>query len=995
MTAIKNPQARESGAKANVDGYPQNTPLKPACQDYCQVANAFFNPGEVCELRALGLTGKGPWEGWAKGTVSGYFDDPAKFAAAAKKLNDLGKATGIYFTLNPVNPALLARANNRLVAAPKAATADEQVVCHRWLLVDTDPERPSGISATDAELKKAITCRNEIADFLSASGFPEPMKAHSGNGGHLLYRLQDLPNTDSIKELKREVLQALSHKFGGNGVDIDKTVFNASRIVKLYGTWARKGDNTSNRPHRRSYLETIPDPIVPVTLEQLQWLARQVPEEHPHGHVSNGRKLNVEAYLVHYGVEISKIKSESGRTIYGLRHCVFDQSHTSNEASVIQMSDGKLLYQCFHNSCQGRTWAEARQRVSGDDSLAQFRNGYCIYQDEGSKTVQRKTGKALTGLAETPDEAKEPVIPSLLPVPVDAFPDDIQLIIKALAKAHGTAFEVAVLAVLAVSGSLIGWSRQLIVKDGWYVHAALYAATEAETGEGKSPTTDFLLKPVEKLERQEFLKYEAAKKEYLTELEKWQATKKDTCGQKPEPPPPRKRFKIGDCTIEAVADALNGNPKGLLWYREELNGLLLDLDKYTGKEGSTKTKLLEAYDLRPWQIDRVNKDRTTYIPKACLGVFGTIQPKILAQAFDDLDAASGFLPRFIIIYSAKTGPTLWSEEGINDSLGETWSRYVQALASYELELADDKDAETVFHKSCLVGLSEDAKSEYIAWYNQIAIQPWNNVADGLFKAIVPKMQEQALRICLILHCLESIAFGKDETLPVRKDTMQKALRLADWVWSHQKRMWSLLHTNTAAGHVPLEQRIAAAIIALEPKIENSVLLTREITEKLNEGLEKKYHIKPESVGHACAQKLKLQRGPDKNNRGWIITPEIIDHLKSVYGLIAKITAITARTAQNPHPQVNTDTGSCFATARTAQENTDGYFNRPTTARTLNQHQSGEKGSMGSSGGYLPETSNHPKTEMETPEDIRENLGAECGDKVDDGNAEQEVIINIW
>jgi hypothetical protein len=172
-------------------------------------------------------------------------------------------------------------------------------------------------------------------------------------------------------------------------------------------------------------------------------------------------------------------------------------------------------------------------------------------------------------------------------------------------------------------------------------------------------------------------------------------------------------------------------------------------------------------------------------------------------------------------------------------------------------------------------------------------------------------------------------------------------------------MWSLLNKNTAVGHAPLEQRIAAAIIALEPEIKNSILLTKRITEKLNEDLEEKYHIKPESVGHTCARKLKLQRGPDKNNRGWIITPDIINHLKSVYGLTARITAITAQTAQNPHPQVNTDTGSYFATARTAQENTGSYFNRPTTASTLNPHQSGGKGSMGSSGGYLSETSNNP------------------------------------
>lgn len=250
MLAKKNPELGRDGAGQELDGCRQDTPTLPVCQ----VANIFFKKGEVIEIRALGLHGKGPWGGWAKDTVSGYFDDPAKFAAAAKKLDDLKRATGIYYTINPVDPALLARANNRLVV-PKAATTDEQVACQRWLLVDTDPHRPSGISATDTELEAAITCRNEIADYLHEHGLPDPIRAYSGNGGHLLYRLPDLPNTAEIAKLKKQSLRALKHKFDSASVGIDQTVANASRVTKLYGTLARKGDSMSDRPHRRSSLK--------------------------------------------------------------------------------------------------------------------------------------------------------------------------------------------------------------------------------------------------------------------------------------------------------------------------------------------------------------------------------------------------------------------------------------------------------------------------------------------------------------------------------------------------------------------------------------------------------------------------------------------------------------------------------------------------------------------------------------------------------------------
>ncbi|NIA09383.1 MAG: DUF3987 domain-containing protein [Nitrospiraceae bacterium] len=385
----------------------------------------------------------------------------------------------------------------------------------------------------------------------------------------------------------------------------------------------------------------------------------------------------------------------------------------------------------------------------------------------------------------------------------------------------------------------------------------------------------------------------------------------------------------------------------------------------------TKTKLIEAYDLNSWQIDRVNRERTTYIPRACLGVFGTIQPRVLSQAFDDLDAASGFLPRFIIIHSTKTGPTLWNDVGIGDEIREKWEHYVSALASYELEPCDEDR-----FKSRLTGLSEEAKTQYIAWYNQLAMEPWTNVTDGVFKAIVPKMQEQALRICLILHCLESVAAGRKETLPVQGDTMNRALKIADWVWSHQKRAWLHLNRNTEGSPAPLEKRIASAIIELDGEIEKGFLETKKITEKLNQGLEEQYHVSAKSVGHVCAKKLKLHPGPNKNRRGWMITSDTIVNLKSIYGLTAKRNALNALNAQNPHQTRDAEDSIYFSAKRNAlnaQMEKGRLKNKcpkcPRNAQASNPHQSRDLGIRGISGVYLPSI----------PESELEDLGAGCSD----------------
>ena len=227
---------------------------------------------EVVEIRAYGLKKSNPaWEGWAGGAgiVYGYFDNPEDFGRAAEAL-EKAKAPGIYFTLNPVNPDLLARAANRLKAADMktSTTSDKDIRCIRWLPIDLDPIRPAGISSTATELKKALSLRNKIWKYMKAEGWEECVPACSGNGAHLAYQLPDLENTPENVQLIRECLAGLAAKFSTAAVEVDEKVYNPARIWKLYGTTARKGDHTKSRPHRKSYIEP-------------KWLAKNAQKDKP------------------------------------------------------------------------------------------------------------------------------------------------------------------------------------------------------------------------------------------------------------------------------------------------------------------------------------------------------------------------------------------------------------------------------------------------------------------------------------------------------------------------------------------------------------------------------------------------------------------------------------------------------------------------------------------------------------------------------------------
>jgi hypothetical protein len=202
----------------------------------------------VLELRALHV----PTRYGAAITAAGWFDDLDLLAQEAAKLDRRGAQ--LYVTLNPVAPALLCRGFNRIVERPKSTTGDAEILKRVWLPIDIDPVRPSGVSASAAEIEIARARTLDVSGWLRERVAADPtIWAFSGNGFHLLYRV-DLPNDEASTNSVKAVIDEAAAKFSDNVVSIDRTVFNAARIWRLYGTLNRKGDDVPKlgRVHRRA-----------------------------------------------------------------------------------------------------------------------------------------------------------------------------------------------------------------------------------------------------------------------------------------------------------------------------------------------------------------------------------------------------------------------------------------------------------------------------------------------------------------------------------------------------------------------------------------------------------------------------------------------------------------------------------------------------------------------------------------------------------------------
>jgi hypothetical protein len=215
--------------------------------NYDQIYNslrAFVAPGSVFELRMIG-TRKGQID-------SGYFNDPA--IAANALVSARGYYKGVYFTPNPNSPDVLARSYNRISEWAQYTTNDTEITRRKWLLLDIDPKRPQGISSTDAEHAKAIAKARTIAGMMAITyGWCDPMINSSGNGAHLLYPM-DEENTNEVRDAIHTLLQTLKAIYDDECTQLDVTVYNAARIWRLPGTWARKGDSTPERPHRQAQI---------------------------------------------------------------------------------------------------------------------------------------------------------------------------------------------------------------------------------------------------------------------------------------------------------------------------------------------------------------------------------------------------------------------------------------------------------------------------------------------------------------------------------------------------------------------------------------------------------------------------------------------------------------------------------------------------------------------------------------------------------------------
>jgi hypothetical protein len=791
------------------------THLKPDQAKILEALGYLFKPDDVIELRALSKD--------KKRTDSGYFDSEnwSSLAAAAASLNVQGMA--VYVTLNPVDPHLLSRYHNRVERFAKDTTNDKQVLRRRWLPIDIDPQRPANTSATADQLKLAIVKAEAIRGYLSKRGWPKPAAALSGNGMHLLYAI-DLPNDDESKRLVEHVLKSLAAMFDDETVKVDRSVFNAARIWKLYGTVANKGDNTQAAPWRLAHML---DKWMPARVDLAPELMQALAPMPTHatqtarrgldfGRSGAGQQFMLEDFFRRHGIEYSQ-DTHDGSERFKLAHCPFNSEHKGSEVAVFRKPSGALGFKCMHNSCSGKSWQDVRDLLDGPRAERMAATGPST---AAPTRIDPATGEVLHE-GEWPEP--NPLASELPPVQAfdaDLLPDSLRDWIMDIADRMQCPPDFPAVGAIAALSSLIGARAVIAPKrfDSWTVVPNEWGLIVGNPGVMKSPALSEVLSPLHHKETELREVWQAERSQWLidqktnelrahaNEVEARKVLKGNRAanvasllGEDHQPAEPvMRRLIVNDTSVEALGEVMEASPWGILAYRDEVYGLLKSMDK-EGQEGA-RAFYLQGFDGdKPYTFDRIGRGLNRRIERVCISMLGGIQPGRISEYIRAAVAGGsgddGLIQRFQLAVWPDVQPT-W--RNVDRAPNAEAKQRAHAVYGRLADIPEPRDNVPVWR------FEESAQLIFDDWRAKLEPRIRGDQLHPAMTAHLSKFRKLVPALSLIFAMIDDHDVGT-----VREADLLRALAWAEYLETHATRLYAAAITPEIAGAKALLRRIKA------------------------------------------------------------------------------------------------------------------------------------------------------------------------------------------
>ncbi len=154
---------------------------------------------------------------------------------------------------------------------------------------------------------------------------------------------------------------------------MDTSVGNAARISRLPGTWNRKGEDTTDRPHRRAKVLSYPDTFMPVTKEMLAAIERvDILRRH-----DEKQRRRPDLVIDEDGVmelidefdeilHLGRVSDTGDATYFELLECPFaGRAHSGAGVgygkTTIRLTPDSIGFCCFSDECSEQTFGSLKR----------------------------------------------------------------------------------------------------------------------------------------------------------------------------------------------------------------------------------------------------------------------------------------------------------------------------------------------------------------------------------------------------------------------------------------------------------------------------------------------------------------------------------------------------------------------------------------------------------------------------------------------------------
>lgn len=386
-------------------------------------------------------------------------------------------------------------------------------------------------------------------------------------------------------------------------------------------------------------------------------------------------------------------------------------------------------------------------------------------------------------IAFTSDSGKTTETPSF---PLEIFSKAIRGIIEALEEYEKYNVDFTAASFLTVFAAAMGNTWSVRFMTGWVSRPIIYMVLVGSPSCGKTPPLQQAVAPLLKIDGEYDMLY-CKEMEAYRRWERMSAKQREKHSLPEEMKmPQRKCHVVVDSTVEALIGALRDNPRGVLIYKDEIDSLLSNFNRYNG---SDEGYFLSLFSGTPFKYSRKSNNEHIFLVNPYCSIIGSTQPGRLGEQFGGKRMMNGFSSRFLKVYPEIDEMPSWNDTAMPDGVLEEWERIIRKVATVTPS-TDQEGKET----SVELMFSQKAKLRIIQWKDEVNNKVYAETDSDAVRALCGKLETYLVRFCLVIQIMHGICgeSGMDEIEP---KTAELAIRLTEYFRNMESRIAPEIETG--------------------------------------------------------------------------------------------------------------------------------------------------------------------------------------------------------